>query len=79
MIELKPVIGSSQVERDGYDKEARQLIVEFKTDPVPYIYLDVPPEVVMAYDMAPSKGSFLAKHVKKQFKFKRPDAEPALA
>lgn len=74
MLTMTPVTGSAQVAEDGYDAEARVLAVRYKSSEFVYRYEGVPAEVAMAYDQAPSKGSFLAKNVKGKFKFEPPPA-----
>lgn len=61
-------VQSSSIRSVGYNKEKRELHVNFH-DTGRYVYHDVPPEVHEGLMMSGSKGNFLHGKVKSQFKF----------
>lgn len=64
---LMNAVDSGNIYRIGYDPEIRVLEVEFKGNGQRYRYRDVPEDVYVALYESPSKGSFLAKHIKGRF------------
>lgn len=63
-------VSSSFIRSIGYDESSRVLEVEMLAGSV-YRYFDVPVDVYSAFLSASSKGTFLNKHVKPRFRFKR--------
>ena len=63
-------VKSSQVKSHGYDPVSRTLAVEFNSGGV-YHYIDVPADVYAKMQKSESVGSFLGKHIKPAFKFKK--------
>jgi hypothetical protein len=61
---------SSTVTKFGYDSGAQVLDVEYKTG-MTYRYFDVPEAVFGAMRGAPSKGQFLAVHIKGVYRYAR--------
>ncbi len=58
---------SSNIDAIGYVKESRQMFVRFRSGKT-YVYHGVPVTVFADMRSAQSKGAFLAKYVKGQFK-----------
>ncbi|MET3870691.1 KTSC domain-containing protein [Puniceicoccus vermicola] len=61
---------SSNLERFGYEASTMSLRVEFKSGGT-YDYYDVPEQVFENMKAAPSKGSFLAQHIKGVYRYAR--------
>jgi KTSC domain len=61
---------SSNIEMIGYDRDAKELTVVFKNGST-YVYSDVPLEVYVAFDRAPSAGSFLAASIRGRYAFRK--------
>ena len=61
---------SSNLSRFGYSKDTRVLTVEFKNGGR-YNYFDVPDAVFEQMKAAPSKGQFLAKSIKSNYRYAR--------
>lgn len=61
---------SSNLSRFGYNKDTRVLTVEFK-HAGRYNYFDVPDAVFEQMKAAPSKGQFLAKSIKSNYRYAR--------
>ena len=61
---------SSNVRSIGYDSASSTLEVEFINDGL-YQYFNVPGAVYAAFMRAPSKGSYLANHIKDRYRFRR--------
>lgn len=61
---------SSNLSRFGYNKDTRVLTVEFKNGGR-YNYFDVPDAVFEQMKAAPSKGQFLAKSIKSNYRYAR--------
>ncbi|OAF04325.1 hypothetical protein AYJ54_24365 [Bradyrhizobium centrolobii] len=61
---------SSNLTRFGYDKATHVLTVEFKNGGR-YNYFDVPQPVFEQMKAAPSKGQFLAKTIKNNYRYAR--------
>jgi len=62
-------ISSSNVEQIGYDDQYSELHVKFLSSPFTYVYHSVPRSVYDDLMAAPSKGSFLAQNVYKNYSF----------
>ena len=63
-------VKSSNIRSLGYDEVSHMLEIEFSSGDV-YQYFDVPPREYQALMQAPSHGSYLNKHIKDKYKFKR--------
>lgn len=77
MDNLIPIENSSNLTGYYYEPLTKCLFIEFRGGAL-YSYDLVPPEVVVAFQAAPSKGSFLARHIKDKYKctkFEKNDAE----
>jgi hypothetical protein len=61
---MEPVPNSSNVAAYGYDAKSKTLRVEFKTGQA-YDYSKVPQKTVNGLALAPSKGSYISKHIVK--------------
>lgn len=61
---------SSNIERFKYDSKSCILTVEFKNGGT-YNYFDLPESVFTAMCAAPSKGQYLAQHIKGKFRYAR--------
>lgn len=61
---------SSNLNRFGYDKSTHVLTVEFKNGGR-YNYFDVPEAAFEQMKAAPSKGQFLAKSIKNNYRYAR--------
>ncbi len=59
---------SSQIAGVHYDAPNKRMIVEFRSSPQKYAYLDVPANVFANLCRSDSAGSFIARHVKPYFK-----------
>ena len=64
-------IQSSTVDAVGYDAEASELHVRFRSSPSAYIYQGVPQGVFDSLMTSPSVGSFLHREVIKVYPFYR--------
>ena len=64
-IDFQPV-NSSNLAAVGYDKDTQTLHVQFSSGGA-YRYTGVPASTHQALMAAPSKGGFLAKHIKGRF------------
>lgn len=62
-------VDSSNVKSIGYDQENQILEIEFTNASI-YRYFNVSEEIHRALIVAPSKGAFIAKHIKKVFECK---------
>ena len=62
MVEMTPVVGSSNVQAIGYDADALQLSIVFKGGQQ-YDYREVPPDLYRALEKAESKGAFIAANI----------------
>lgn len=69
-IELKPVIGSSNIAAEGYDKETQELQLEFKGGGL-YAYDGVPQEVYDALVGARSVGKEFHAKIRDQYKTRK--------
>lgn len=63
-------VQSSNLESVGYDPGTSTLEVEFKDGAI-YQYFNVPEWVYQQLLRAPSKGGYLADHIKDRFRFRR--------
>jgi hypothetical protein len=63
-------VSSTNLRSVGYDSEALLLEIEF-LDGAVYQYFSVPPAVYQDLMAAESKGSFLAKHVRNRYRYRR--------
>ena len=63
-------VESSNVDRMGYDPDARELVVEFKNGGR-YVYFEVPPAVYGALEQAPSVGRYLANSVQPNYESRK--------
>ena len=66
-VELKPVVSSS-IQSVGYDEQAREMHVQFKSGKT-YVYKGVEPHTYRNMLRAPSIGKFHAQHVKDTYPF----------
>jgi KTSC domain len=63
-------VDSSNVEALGYDSEAMDLYVQFKSGSSLYIYENVPESTFHDLMSAPSKGSYLNREIKPNYHFR---------
>jgi hypothetical protein len=63
-------VESSNIDAIGYDDEAAELWVQFKSGST-YIYIDVPAAVAAELDFAPSKGSYFNRAIKPSYQFRQ--------
>lgn len=68
MVDLQ-YVDSSNVEAIGYDPDAMELHVLFKSGPTIYVYLNVPQDVFDSLQFADSKGQFINREVKPLYDF----------
>lgn len=61
---------SSQLAEHGYDPTTKTMAVRFKSGGL-YHYADVPPEDYEKFVKSESLGTFLHKHIKGKFAFKK--------
>lgn len=61
---------STVIEHFHYDPESQELKIYFLSGAV-YVYYQVPQEVFDTFRKYKSKGTFLNKHIKDNFEFKR--------
>lgn len=61
---------SSNIVRFAYDSQSQILAVEFKAGSV-YNYYDIPESIFEQMKAAPSKGQFLAQHIKGSYRYAR--------
>ena len=59
---------SSMVHYVHYNPDVQTLTVKFKSDPIPYVYLEVPTTVYNELLNADSIGRYLNEHVIHQYK-----------
>lgn len=69
---MRPMPGSSTISEMGYDHDAKQLFIRFKSGGL-YSYADVPPEMHEALTSAKSVGTHFHAHVRGKFKHKKHD------
>jgi hypothetical protein len=63
-------VGSSNLDRVGYDPESENLWIWFKgSPPRRYVYYHVPPRVFAELMAAESKGKYHAAHIKKTYSY----------
>jgi hypothetical protein len=67
-----PAVKSKGIRRVAYDAGARTLDVEFSSSKV-YRYFDVPPSVYAWLERVESKGRFINRLVKDNYRFERVD------
>lgn len=74
-INMVPIEGSSNISRIGHDADAERLYVDFGKDkPSVYSYDGVPVHIAQQFHEAPSKGRFLASHIKGRYAHQKVDA-----
>lgn len=71
-VKMQPVSHSSNVEAVGYDDKASDLYVQFKGGGT-YRYSEVPRDVWMELQHAPSAGKYLNANIKAKYKSERLD------
>ncbi len=56
----------------GYDAATKTLAIQFKSGHAPHLYADVPVEIASGLALSPSKGKYLAEHIRGKFKAPAP-------
>lgn len=67
---MSPIMGSSNIKSAGYDDKAHVLRIDF-TSGGHYLYFDVPPDLMLEFWSAESKGKFFQSKIKPKFKFEK--------
>ena len=67
-VEMQPIKGSSNIKSVGYDKEAKDLHIQFHNGGH-FAYHNVAPHLFAGFMAAKSKGSYFHANIKKQHKF----------
>jgi len=67
---------STAIRDSAYDPETRELRITFVTGRR-YLYADVPPAVVAAFDTAESKGRFFNRRIRDRYAYREITGAPA--